>query len=334
MGEAHRERPPVGQLVLTVTRGCNYRCSYCPTAKEGWPSLTTADAVHAVTLFAERYGGGDVKLFGGEPLLEPEVVDAAIERSVAEPRIRRIYLSTNGLALDEGWLERLRRTPKLVLTLSLDGSPEDHRRFRRALPGVADSYDRVLALRPLLLQTPRVVVTQTVPPASAERGAANFKHLLDLGFRRFNLLPGYFMPWRSAQLGALRTSLAGIGDAVIGLWRAGERVYVRNLFTRAPTPFFNTGLVVDSDRTIHPSNVGLSGALDELRDRTRVGTLDEPPAPEVLAEGAHRVNALLAESLPDGVWRSTLAVDAELTRLVERLYPEFFAWRQRRRGAA
>ena len=154
MAEAHRGRPPVGQLILTVTRACNYRCSYCPTAKDGWPALSPEDAAQAVDLFAERYGGGDIKLFGGEPLLEPEVVTAAIDRAVAEPLIRRVYLSTNGLGLDEAWLERVRTTPKLVLTLSLDGAPEDHRRFRRAQPGVADSYDRVLTLRPLPLQTP------------------------------------------------------------------------------------------------------------------------------------------------------------------------------------
>ena len=46
-----------------------------------------------------------------------------------------------------------------------DGKPDDHRRLRRALPGVADSYDHVSALLPYILRTPRVVVTQTIAPA-------------------------------------------------------------------------------------------------------------------------------------------------------------------------
>ena len=50
----------VGALILTVTRQCNLRCSYCPTAKDGWPSLTEADAERALELFDRRFGGGDV----------------------------------------------------------------------------------------------------------------------------------------------------------------------------------------------------------------------------------------------------------------------------------
>lgn len=327
-------RAPAGQLILTVTRACNLRCSYCPTAKDGWPSLTPDDAVHAVSLFAERYGGGDIKLFGGEPLLVPDVVAAAIDAAVAEPRIRRIYLSTNGLGLDSAWLERVRRTPKLVLTISLDGAPAAHRRFRKALPGVPDSYDRVLSLRPELLATPRVVITQTIAPAAAAQADENLAHLVGLGFRRFNLLPGYYLPWRPEQLDALRTSFDAVHDRIVARWRAGGTFYLRNLFTWAPTPFFNTGLVVDSDRTVHPSNVGLSGALDDLRQHTVVGTLDDPPDPATLQASAQRVNALLHDALPPRVWESTQAVDAELSRLCERLYPEFFAWRARGRGAA
>ncbi len=331
---ARRRRPPAGQLILTVTRACNLRCSYCPTAKDGWPSLTATDAAGAVSLFAERYGGGDIKLFGGEPLLVPEVVSAAIERAVQEPRIRRIYLSTNGLGLDEAWLRRVRETPKLILTISMDGSPEAHRRFRKALPGVEDTYDRLVALLPLLLETPRVVLTQTIAPAAAGEADDNLAHLLALGFRRFNLLPGYFLPWRPEQRVALRASFQAIGDRIIARWRAGQTFYLRNLFTWAPTPFFNTGLVVDADRTLHPSNVGLSAALDGLREQTRVGTLDDPPTREALKAAAARTNQLLQDALPERVWQSTQAVDAELTALCERLYPEFFAWRARRRGAA
>ena len=87
----------VKQLILTVTRQCNLRCTYCPTAKDGWPSLSAQDARDAVKLFVDRCGGGAIKLFGGEPLLVPEVVRAAMEQAREMPEIRWVYLSTNGL---------------------------------------------------------------------------------------------------------------------------------------------------------------------------------------------------------------------------------------------
>lgn len=323
----------MGTLILTVTRACNLRCVYCPTVKAGWPELSEGDALRALDLFVERYGGGVVKLFGGEPLLAPDVVRAVLARARDLPGIERVYLSTNGLGLDRAWLDLLRGYPKAVLTLSLDGKPEDNRRFRRALDGVPDAYDHVVSLLPELLTVPRVVVTQTIAPTTAHRAAENFEHLLSLGFWRFNLLPGYYIPWTDERLAQLRDGFDGIRRIIEGRWQRGERLYLRNLFTLQPTPFFNTGLIVDADRTIHPSNVGLSGSLDELLGQTRCGDLDDPPSPEVLSAKAAEINGLLETTLAPRVWSSTLAVDAELTRLCRSLYPAYRRYRDARRAA-
>ena len=330
-GEAPRGLP-ARQLILTVTRACNLRCSYCPTVKDGFPSLAPDDAVAAVHLFADRFGGGEIKLFGGEPLLVPDVVEAVLQATSELPAIRRVQLSTNGLALDDAWLDRLAAHPTAVLQISMDGDERVHQRFRRSLPGVPSSYDHLMALRPRLVTQPRLVVTQTIAPAAADRAAASFAHLRGLGFRRFNLLPGYYLAWSEAQLRDLEAGFDAIGDAYRTAWEADQYLYLRNLFTLAPTPFFNTGFVVDSDRTIHPSNVGLSGQLDGLRGQTQVGTLDEPPSLAELEAGADRIGALLEAALPARILDSTRAVDAALTRLCRSLYPSWGAWRKRRRA--
>jgi hypothetical protein len=316
------------QLILTVTRACDLRCSYCPTVKDGFPSLSPDQAVRALHLFAERYAGpngGDVKLFGGEPLLVPDVIDAVFDAAEQLPQVRRLYLSTNGRALDADRLQRIASVDKAILTISLDGRPEDHRRYRRG----PESYDTVVALRKRLASMPRVVITQTIAPAAALNAAANFDHLLGLGFRRFNFLPGYFLAWSEAQLGALRTGFAAISARIHQEWRVGHPLYVRNLFTWAPTPFFNEGLIVDSDGTIHPSNVGLAGSFDDLRERTVVGTIDDPPSLEALDAAAKRTRGLIESTTPPRIWRSTQAADGELTRFVQGLLP---AWAERRRA--
>ncbi len=320
-------------LILTVTRRCNLRCSYCPTAKDGWPSLDEQSALLALDLFATRYGGGDVKLFGGEPLLEPEVVRAVFESARENPKIDRVYLSTNGLGLDREWLEYLGRHPKAVLTLSLDGRAADHRRLRRALPSVGDAYDHIVSLLPEILRTPRVVVTQTLAPSTAGDGDENFAHLLELGFTRFNFLPGYYLPWRPEQLVELRQAFVAIAARVVKRWRGDQYTYVRNLFTWAPTPFFNSGVVVDADGSIHPSNLGLASALEDALPATRVGSLTDPPTAAALADRARQVDAILEAALPKEIWAATLTVDRELTAFCEGLYPEFVAYRRKRRAA-
>ncbi len=319
------------QLILTVTRACDLRCSYCPTVKDGFPSLSIDDAVRALHLFADRYAGphgGDVKLFGGEPLLAPDVVHAVLEEAERLDAVRRIYLSTNGRALDARLLGRIAESDKTILTISLDGRPDDHRKYRRG----PESYDTVVALRGTLAGMPRVVVTQTIPPAAAVHADANFAHLLGLGFRRFNFLPGYFLAWSDLQLRALRAGFGRVAVRVRGEWAEGRPLYVRNLFTWAPTPFFNEGLIVDSDGTIHPSNVGLAGSFDDLRGRTAVGTLDDPPSVEALAAAAERTRALLEATTPPKILASTRAADAELTRFVRGLLPSWAARRRARRA--
>ena len=292
------------------------------------------DARKAVRLFSDSHGGGSIKMFGGEPLLVPNVVRAALEEARDDPNIRWVYLSTNGLGLDSEWIEYLSNYPKGILTISMDGSPDDHRRHRRAVhDDVPDTYDHLMVLRPQLLKMPRVVITQTIAPATAYRAAENFEHLVGLGFWRFNFLPGYYIPWRKNQLEALQQGFDGIHQRITNRWGAMERTYVRNLFTWAPTPFFNTGLVVDSDRSIHPSNVGLSGALDHLREQTQIGTLDSPPSPQDIERGARTVNGLLESALPEKVWASTHAVDAALSQFCRQLYPHWARYKRRRDAA-
>ena len=56
--------------------------------------------------------------------------------------------------------------------------------------------------------------------ARAARARENFRFLVGLGFTRFNLLPGYYLPWRPEQLSALEEGLAGIADDFRAAWAA------------------------------------------------------------------------------------------------------------------
>jgi sulfatase maturation enzyme AslB (radical SAM superfamily) len=321
-------------LILTVTRQCELRCAYCRTAQDGWPTLNQADCERALQIYIQNFGGGDVKLFGGEPLLAGEATRATIEAAQRAPEIHRVYLSTNGIALTPDWLDLLARTPKLVLTVSLDGRPVDHDRFRRQKGQPTGSFERATAMLHHLVRAPRVVITQTIAPQTASRADENLAYLVDLGFRRFNLLPVYFQPWAPTELLALNAAFGRIEQLIVRRWERGERFYLRNLYTWAPSPFFNRGFVVDADRRIHPSNAGLWEGLEELADKTCVGDLDHPPTPQAVCEASAQVDGWIKQAVAPELWQSTRAVDQELTRLCRRLYPAMIKHRLRSRGAA
>ena len=174
-------------------------------------------------MFAEEYGGA-IKLFGGEPLLRPHVVRAAMEEARRHAAIRWVYLSTNGLGAHRGLAPLPEGLPKGILTISLDGRPEDHRAERVAVnSAVPDAYDHVVSLKDKLLRTPRVVITQTIAPERAVNADANLAHLLELGFWRFNFLPGYYIPWTIEQVDDLEQAFQQMSERIQARWRQGDK---------------------------------------------------------------------------------------------------------------
>ena len=92
----------IGDLRVSVTDRCNFRCQYCMPA-EGLPWLERESILRfeEITRLVGRFaamGVGDVRLTGGEPLVRrqfPRLV--AMLREVAE--LREISVTTNGFLL-------------------------------------------------------------------------------------------------------------------------------------------------------------------------------------------------------------------------------------------
>lgn len=299
-------------LVLVLTRRCQLRCGYCPVVK-GEEDMPEAVALRALRLFVDRYGGGDVKLFGGEPLLAPGVARAVIAAAEREPAVRRILVSTNGVALDEGWCDDLVRARKTVVVLSLDGTEADHAALRSPAAIATEGHRSVLASLPRLAGAGRVLVNQVIAPTTAARAAANFEYLLSLGVRRVNLLPASYVAWTAEELEALAEGLAAIRRRVVAGRARGERLYVRNVFVRAPQPLFAAGVVVDTDGSIFASDCILSDVSSGVRAALRCGSVESPPRLVELDRSAGEAEALLSAALAPEVLAATRAVDRELT---------------------
>jgi cyclic pyranopterin phosphate synthase len=92
----------IGDLRVSVTDRCNFRCQYCMPA-EGLPWLERAEILsfeeitRIVSLFAAM-GVGDVRLTGGEPLVRRDFPRlASMLRAV--PEVRELSVTTNGFLL-------------------------------------------------------------------------------------------------------------------------------------------------------------------------------------------------------------------------------------------
>ncbi|MFL5894282.1 MAG: GTP 3',8-cyclase MoaA [Thermoleophilaceae bacterium] len=133
----------IGDLRVSVTDRCNFRCQYCMPA-EGLPwldrseILTFEEIARLVELFASM-GVGDVRLTGGEPLVRRDL-PVLVEQLHAIPGVRDLSLTTNGVLLDR--LARpLVEAGLTRLNVSLDSL--SHVRFTEITR--RDALDRVLA---------------------------------------------------------------------------------------------------------------------------------------------------------------------------------------------
>jgi uncharacterized protein len=187
-------------LCLHVAHTCNLNCSYCFASQgkyQGERALMSFETgKRAFDFLIENSGTRrnlEVDFFGGEPLMNWEVVVKLVEyaRSIEKQHNKnfRFTLTTNGVLLDDEKIEFLNKHMSNVV-LSLDGRPEIHDHFRKDYNGKG-SYDVILPKFKRLVE---------------KRGGKNYYmrgtfthnnvdftndifHMADLGFKELSMEP-------------------------------------------------------------------------------------------------------------------------------------------------
>lgn len=148
-----KDTSEIKALCLHVAHTCNLDCEYCFAAQgkfHGDAGLMSLDvAERALDFLVENSGHRrnlEVDFFGGEPLLNWNVVKGAVAygRSLEKKYNKkfRFTLTTNGVGINEDVINFANEEMDNVV-LSLDGRPEIHDHFRKFIDG-SGSYDIVV----------------------------------------------------------------------------------------------------------------------------------------------------------------------------------------------
>jgi uncharacterized protein len=165
-------------LGLVTTRSCNFACAYCAFGTDGarsrrMPASTAVAAIDWMARSAGRRGVDrlEVHLFGGEPTVAWEVLEAAVQgtRSAAARHGLMPYLeiATNG-AVDPDRADFLGECFDTVV-LSFDGLPELHDRYRPWRGGRPSSATVTRAARRLAESPAEVWLRCCVTEESVDR---------------------------------------------------------------------------------------------------------------------------------------------------------------------
>ena len=124
-------------LMLEPTHLCNLNCLGCGRIQEYRDSLGQMLTLEQCLAAVEACGAPVVTITGGEPLVYPPIFELVAELL---RRRKHLYLCSNGLLLTKA-LPRLQPSPRLTLSIHLDGLAPTHDR----IIGRPGGFQQVLA---------------------------------------------------------------------------------------------------------------------------------------------------------------------------------------------
>lgn len=144
---------PFYTLILNVANTCNMRCSYCFANHGEYASrngiMRIQTALQAVDACYSKHGFiGEIKFFGGEPLIAVRVIQAVCEYVISKynagyiQRLPEFRVISNGTIMDDDVCSLIVKY-NLQYIVSMDGASALHDSCRQMRDGNG-SYDRIM----------------------------------------------------------------------------------------------------------------------------------------------------------------------------------------------
>jgi uncharacterized protein len=193
----------------------------------------------AVDYFLDRTDHLTLRFFGGEPLLEFELLKAIVGYCEAEASKRekdaRFVVVTNGTLFTAEVSEFCRRH-RIDFSLSFDGN-QQAQDAGRVFPSGKGSFAAVERNIPLMLRTsPYLPVVAVVHPDNVAMLSDSVRYLVENGFRMISLSPDYTDVRLRECLPAIKRKYYELADIYLEYRRRGERVFL-NAFDPVDSPF-------------------------------------------------------------------------------------------------
>lgn len=218
-------------LTLSLTHQCNLRCTYCYGGQKAERRMSRDVLLGALDLaFSHIDPLVIVTPFGGEPLLEPDLLDfmatEIAKRSASTGKKSRLGVTTNGTLISGRRLDLLEKH-HFEVTVSLDGDREAHD-CARLFPDGSGSFGAAIeGLKRARERLGQVRTVSVVHPGNVERLAPSFDLIASLGVNHMNFNPDYESGWDDGSLDRLENALEALTDRVVEQFRAGNDVAVQ-----------------------------------------------------------------------------------------------------------
>jgi uncharacterized protein len=233
------------ELCLVVDHACNLRCRYCYTGEKRSAAMSD-DVIRSAIDWALRQSTGwlSITLFGGEPLLHPNILQT-VERAVVETLAAhdtgtklRWLLDTNATLFTDaslGWLATHKPSKVFV---SLDGTAEAHDRHRMDTHGEPTHRRVVEGIRRLRERGIPFDIVAVVSPDTAHLLAQSLEFLLTLGAEQVQFQVNLRAEWSGSHLQAFAGHARGAAQVWAENFRQGRAAVVAPFHSKVLSHLF------------------------------------------------------------------------------------------------
>ena len=270
---------------LCLTHDCTLRCKYCYAGRKYRHAMTRETAQKAIDIClaeAKRVGRGlDLSFFGGEPLLEWELLqwcfeylESHKEGLIVQPRYG---ITTNGTLLTPERLEWMAERDFLI-GISIDGSPTMHNTNRYYADGQG-SHEAVARAVALLDKHPtiRTKAICVVTPNNVQYLAEGVEWLAAHFHKEIGLNIDYWSSWTDEQFDTLCEQYNLVAARVLQSYREGPPIKLSNIEHKILSHIQSSESHTDCVKcTIGEREIGVSVDGNFFPCSRLVGVGDEP----------------------------------------------------------
>lgn len=235
LGIFMRKKMPLSIIDLDLTNNCVLACDYCFRGAKNPRRITLETAKAAIDWFIAESGDNkklSVALFGGEPLMEFELIKKLVPYAVKQCREvgKDIHFSatTNCVLINDEMIEFFRKY-KMNFHTSIDGGPESHDKHRVFPNGKGSSAIIEPKIRKVLEIWPHRTARMSVSNDTVCRWMEDVQYLVELGYKKLAMIPIPELDWTEEQFKVMQQQLREISDYYIERYRQGNPVYIKHI---------------------------------------------------------------------------------------------------------
>ena len=200
--------------IIHLTQCCNLRCKYCYENKNE-KEISFKNIQQLIdNEINEKREYVVLTFYGGEPLLKKDLIYDTINYIKSKKSKTKFYfgMTTNGTLLDEQFIKYIEQNNFLNIAYSFDGLEETQNLNRLTLKGEG-TFDIVEKNAKKLLKSHKNVVAMVVVTKNnINKLKENIEYLVEVGFKKINLLFDYLQDWQDEDLKVIKEQYSKVAE--------------------------------------------------------------------------------------------------------------------------